>query len=61
VLAAFHLTHETVEVLGATSHEVVERIPNTPRVHGVAIASEFERGFVNAGAANAVISFDVKH
>jgi DNA-binding beta-propeller fold protein YncE len=56
-----YVSHEKqVEVLDADSLEVVGTIPNTPGVHGIAIATEFGRGFISAGLANAVIVFDLK-
>jgi YVTN family beta-propeller protein len=38
----------------------VGTIPNTPGAHGVAIASEFGRGFITAGKSDSVIIFDLK-
>ncbi len=56
-----YVTHQTeVAVLNADTYELAGKIPNTPGVHGVAIAPEFGRGYVSAGVANAVIAFDLK-
>lgn len=56
-----YVSHEKqVEVLDADSLAVVGSIPNTPGVHGIAIAPEFGRGFISAGLANAVILFDLQ-
>jgi YVTN family beta-propeller protein len=56
-----YVSHQTeVEVLDADTHEIIGKISNTPGVHGIAIASEFGRGYISAGAANAVIVFDLK-
>ena len=56
-----YIAHATqVEVLDADSLELVGTIPNTPGVHGVAIASEFGRGFITAGKSDSVIIFDLK-
>ena len=56
-----YVAHATqVEVLDADSFELVGTIPNTPGVHGVAIASEFGRGFITAGKSDSVIIFDLK-
>jgi DNA-binding beta-propeller fold protein YncE len=56
-----YVAHATqVEVLNADTFELVGTIPNTPGVHGVAIASEFDRGFITAGKSDAVIMFDLK-
>jgi DNA-binding beta-propeller fold protein YncE len=53
-----HGTH--VVVLDADSGAVVGDIPNTLGVHGVALATDLERGFITAGRANTVIIFDLK-
>ena len=53
-----HGTH--VVVLDADTQAVVGDIPDTQGVHGVAIASEFGRGFVSDGRANNVTMFDLK-
>jgi YVTN family beta-propeller protein len=56
-----YVAHATqVEVLDADTAELVGTIPNTPGVHGVAIAAEFGRGFISAGKSDSVIIFDVK-
>jgi YVTN family beta-propeller protein len=56
-----YVAHTTqVEVLNADTFELVGTIPNTPGVHGVAIASEFGRGFITAGKSDSVIIFDLK-
>lgn len=56
-----YVAHATqVEVLNADTFELVGTIPNTPGVHGVAIASEFSRGFITAGKSDSVIIFDLK-
>ena len=56
-----YVTHATqVDVLDADSAAVVGTIPNTPGAHGVAIASEFGRGYISAGKSDAVIPFDLK-
>src|SRR5262249_8076393 len=49
-----------VEVLDADTFEPVGTIPNTPGVHGIAVASEFGRGFITAGKSDSVIIFDLK-
>src|SRR5947207_14796796 len=49
-----------VEVLDVDSGAVVGQIPNTPGVHGIAIAPEPGRGFVSAGQSSAVTSFDLE-
>ncbi len=56
-----YVSHATqVEVLNADTFELVGTIPNTPGVHGIAIASEFGRGFITAGKSDSVIIFDLK-
>ena len=43
-----YVSHATqVEVLDADTNEIVGVIPNTPGVHGIAIALEAGRGYVN--------------
>jgi DNA-binding beta-propeller fold protein YncE len=49
-----------VMVVDADTYEVVGDIPNTPGVHGIAIAPEFGRGFISDGRANQVTIFDLK-
>jgi DNA-binding beta-propeller fold protein YncE len=49
-----------VEVLDLDSGEVVGKIPDTPGVHGIALAPELGRGFVSDGRANKVTIFDLK-
>jgi YVTN family beta-propeller protein len=56
-----YIAHATqVEVLDADTSDLVGTIPNTPGAHGVAIASEFGRGFITAGKSDSVIIFDLK-
>jgi YVTN family beta-propeller protein len=49
-----------VEVLDADTFEHVGTIPDTPGVHGIAVAPEFGRGFITAGKSDSVIIFDLK-
>jgi DNA-binding beta-propeller fold protein YncE len=53
-----HATH--VVVVDLDSQKVVGDIPDTQGVHGIAIASEFNRGFVSDGRTNNVTIFDLK-
>lgn len=53
-----HATH--VVVLDADSDAIVGDIPDTPGVHGVALAPDLGRGFVSNGRANTVTIFDLK-
>jgi YVTN family beta-propeller protein len=56
-----YVSHATqVDVLDADSAAIVGTIANTPGVHGVAVASEFGRGYISAGKADSVIPFDLK-
>jgi DNA-binding beta-propeller fold protein YncE len=49
-----------VMVLNADTYKVVGDIPNTPGVHGVALAPEYGRGFASDGATSEVTIFDLK-
>jgi YVTN family beta-propeller protein len=56
-----YVSHGTqVEVLDADTFAYVATIPNTPGVHGIAVAREFGRGFITAGKSDSVIIFDLK-
>jgi YVTN family beta-propeller protein len=55
------VSHETqVEVIDLASNSVTGKIPDTPGVHGVALAPEDGRGFVSNGQASTVTIFDLK-
>jgi DNA-binding beta-propeller fold protein YncE len=55
------VSHETqVEVIDLESKKVTGTIPNTPGVHGIALAPEEGRGFVSSGRASSVTIFDLK-
>ncbi len=54
-----YISHATqVDVLDADSGKVVGTIPDTPGVHGIAIASAFQHGFTSNGRENKVSMFD---
>src|SRR3954469_6492798 len=53
-----HATH--VAVVDVETGKVVGDIPDTPGVHGIAIAPELNRGFVSNGRSNNVTIFDLK-
>jgi DNA-binding beta-propeller fold protein YncE len=53
-----HSTH--VVVVDLDTHKVVGDIPDTPGVHGIAIAPELNRGFISNGRGNNVTIFDLK-
>jgi YVTN family beta-propeller protein len=56
-----YVSHGTqVEVIDIDALAVVGTIPNTPGVHGVAIAPELGRGFASNGKANTVTIVDLK-
>jgi DNA-binding beta-propeller fold protein YncE len=56
-----YISHSTqVDVLDADSFALVGTIPDTPGVHGIAIAAEDGRGYISAGKADAAIAFDLK-
>jgi len=56
-----YLSHSThVVVFDVDSHAVVGDIPDTPGVHGIALAPELGRGFVSNGRGNSVTIFDLK-
>jgi YVTN family beta-propeller protein len=56
-----YIAHATqVEVLNADTYELVGTIPNIAGAHGVAVASEFGKGFATQGKADAVAMFDLK-
>ena len=55
-----YVSHGTqVEVLDIDSGSIVGNIPNTPGVHGVALAPDVGRGFVSDGQASTVTIFDL--
>jgi YVTN family beta-propeller protein len=49
-----------VMVVDADSGKLLSEIPDTPGVHGIAIADDLGRGFISAGRANSVTIFDLK-
>src|SRR6266478_4537569 len=54
-----YVSHGTqVEVLDADNGKMLGTIPDTPGVHGVAIASAFKHGFTSNGRENTVSMFD---
>lgn len=58
---AVYVSHSTqVDVLDADSFALIGTIPNTPGVHGIAIAPEAGRGYISAGKADLAIAFDLK-
>lgn len=56
-----YVSHSTqVDVLDADSFAVIGTIPDTPGVHGIAVAPEAGRGYISAGKADTVVAFDLK-
>jgi DNA-binding beta-propeller fold protein YncE len=53
-----HWTH--VVVMDADTLKVVGDVPDTPRVHGVALAPDLGRGFTSNGGADTATIFDLK-
>jgi DNA-binding beta-propeller fold protein YncE len=49
-----------VIVIDIDSNKIVGDIPDTPGVHGIAIASELGRGFISCGKSNTAVIFDLK-
>lgn len=55
-----YVSHSTeVDVLNLDSGTIVGKIPNTNGVHGIAIAHDFNRGFISDGRDNQVTIFDL--
>ena len=56
-----YVSHATkVAVIDTESGKVAGEIPDTPGVHGIAIAPELNKGFVSNGRGNNVTIFDLK-
>ena len=56
-----YVSHGTqVEVLDVDSGAIVGKIPDTPGVHGIALAPELGRGFISDGKTSTVTIFDLK-
>ncbi len=47
-------------VVDADSGKLVKEIPDTPGVHGIALAPELNRGFISAGQSGKVVVVDLK-
>ncbi len=55
------VSHGTmVQVMDVKSGKVVGTIPNTPGVHGIALAPEFNKGYISNGKDTSVTVFDYK-
>ena len=56
-----YVSHQShVVVVDIDANKVVGDIPDTPGVHGIAIAADLGKGFVSNGRGNNVTVFDVK-
>ncbi|MEO7134777.1 MAG: YncE family protein [Vicinamibacterales bacterium] len=56
-----YVTHGTeVVVIDTTTNTIVGRIADTPRVHGIALVPEINRGFTTNGGENKVSIVDLK-
>src|ERR1700679_1271079 len=56
-----YISHASqVEVLDADSQKSVGTIPDTPGVHGIALATSLGRGFISAGKSDSVVVFHLK-
>ena len=54
------VSHDTyVAVVDLNTDQVVADIPDTPGVHGIALAPEIGRGFISCGRADKVLIFDL--
>ena len=55
------VSHGTeVDVVDSKKGEVTGKITDLKLVHGIALAPEFNKGFISDGAANQVVVFDMK-
>jgi DNA-binding beta-propeller fold protein YncE len=55
-----YLSHtDRVNVVDTDSGKIVGEIPNTPGVHGIAIAASLHRGFISDGRTSTVTIFDL--
>ena len=51
---------DEVLILDLNSTKEVARVANLKRVHGIALAKEFNKGFISDGGDNAIVVFDLK-
>jgi len=55
------VSHGTkVQVVDGKAVSLIGEVPDTPGVHGVAVAADLGRGYVSAGRAGSVVVFDLK-
>jgi len=56
-----YVTHGTkVQVLKSSDMSTIGEIPDTPGVHGIALAPDLERGYISAGRADSIVVFDLR-
>jgi YVTN family beta-propeller protein len=56
-----YVSHESrMHVIDPAARKVVAEIPDTPGVHGIALAPEFNRGFITCGKDNSLVVIDLK-
>jgi hypothetical protein len=56
-----YVSHGTqVIVVDLETDKAAGNIPDTPGVHGIALAPELNRGFISCGQSNMAIIFDLK-
>lgn len=56
-----YVSHSTrVEVVDTRTDSLIGAIPDTPKAHDIALAPEFERGFISNGADSTVTVFDLR-
>lgn len=56
-----YVSHGTaVDVIDLETEKVIGTIDKMQGVHGIAVANEFNMGFISDGRANAVVAFDLK-
>ena len=59
--ARLYVSHSNqTEVVDLSTNKVIGTIPETQRVHGIAIASDLGKGFTSNGGTNNVTVFDLK-
>jgi DNA-binding beta-propeller fold protein YncE len=49
-----------VEVIDLTNDKPVGKVSGMSRIHGIAIANEFNKGFISDGGSNQVVVFELK-
>lgn len=56
-----YVSHGTqVIVVDLETDQIIGNIPDTPGVHGIALAPDLNRGFISCGRSNTAVIFDMK-